>query len=340
MINALQHIGQGVWDADETYRFYKKHFGFKVKINDITMKDEDMARVIGSVETIRTLMAINARGGGALELVEHKSSRIQPYSDERRYGNYGILEVGYGVNEIEEVVSGFRTKGIEIVSSVNEMELLDGRSWRYSYLRDPDGLILQLVEEMDGRQRYNKPEVRGVVHAGIGVSNMVESVRFYRTVLGFDRLLYEFEGNIQAVDLIEGRSLPMKLAILGRSQPGDVKETFLPAGMIKLFEVPGIKGRHIYSGRRWGDIGCMELGLDVTGLEEVVGEIQSKGVEIYLSPVEIDMGSGSKGVIAYIRDPDGTIIELVEIKTVAWLSAVRFKRFAIPLLRLYDRVTG
>jgi hypothetical protein len=71
-----------------------------------------------------------------------------------------------------------------------------------------------------------------------------------------------------------------------------------------------------------------------------VNDIKSKGISIYLPPVEIDMGSGSKGVIAYIRDPDGTVIELVEIKTIAWLSVSSFKRFAIPILKLYDRLTG
>jgi catechol 2,3-dioxygenase-like lactoylglutathione lyase family enzyme len=198
-----------------------------------------------------------------------------------------------------------------------------------------------MVEEINsGAAIYNKPEVHGVIHAGVGVSNLENSIAFYKTVLGFDKLLYEYEGYIPEINMIEGRSLPMKLAILERSYPEELNEDFLPAGIIKLFEAPGFNGRHIYHGRRWGDIGCMELSFDVSGLENVVSDIKSKGIKIYLPPVEIDMGTGSKGVIAYIQDPDGTIIELVEIKSVAWLSLAGFRRFAIPLLKLYDRVTG
>jgi hypothetical protein len=74
MINSLQHIGQGVWNIDLTYNFYRKYFGYKLKLNDLTIEDEDMAQVIGSVETIRTLMA--------LELVEHKSRPIKPPSED------------------------------------------------------------------------------------------------------------------------------------------------------------------------------------------------------------------------------------------------------------------
>ena len=40
------------------------------------------------------------------------------------------------------------------------------------------------------------------------------------------------------------------------------------------------------------------------------------------------MGSGSKGKVAYVRDPDGTIVEFVEIC-----------RVAMPALKLYDRLT-
>ncbi len=69
----------------------------------------------------------------------------------------------------------------------------------------------------------------------------------------------------------------------------------------------------------------MELAFDVSNLEAVVGDIKAKGVEVCLPPIDINMGSGSKGMIAYIRDPDGTIIELVEVKTVAWISMPAFK---------------
>jgi hypothetical protein len=50
------------------------------------------------------------------------------------------------------------------------------------------------------------------------------------------------------------------------------------------------------------------------------------------------MGSGSKGLAAYIRDPDGTTIEFVEVESIAWLSPGSFMRTAMPLLRLYGRL--
>jgi len=338
MINSLQHVGQGVWDINVTFEFYKRFFGYKVKLNDLTTLDEDMAPIIGSVETLRSLMAMNVKGGGILELIEHKSSPIRPYPKDRGYGNYGILEVGYSVRCIDDIVADFREQGVRLLTPVCEVPLVNERRWRCAYLQDPDGMRLQLVEDIrPGKPMHKKPEVRGIVHVGVGVSDLERSKEFYRSALGFDRLVYSFEGHIPEMDSITGGPLQMKLAILERSAPVTGAINILPAGTIKLIEVPGYPGRHIYKGRRWGDIGCMEFCMDVTDLESTIAEIKAKDINVYLSQVEIDMGYGSKGMVAYIRDPDGTIVELVEIKTVAWVSASTFMRLAMPLLRLYHR---
>ena len=99
----------------------------------------------------------------------------------------------------------------------------------------------------------------------------------------------------------------------------------LPSGTLKLISVPDRKGGHIYTGRRWGDIGCMEFCMDVSNLEAAVEDAKNKGAPAYLQPCEVDMGSGSKGKVAYIRDPDGTIVEFVEIRSIGWVSASTFR---------------
>jgi hypothetical protein len=84
----------------------------------------------------------------------------------------------------------------------------------------------------------------------------------------------------------------------------------------------------------------MEFCLDVSDVPATVEVIEEKGVDIYLPPVGIGTGTGSKGLVAYIRDPDGTTIEFVEVQSVFWLSAACFIRLALPLLRLYVRLTA
>ncbi|MEW6440035.1 MAG: VOC family protein [bacterium] len=338
MINAMQHIGQGVRDVDTTYAFYKRFFGFKVKLNDLTVASKEMAAVIGSVETMRMMMAANAKGGGIIELIEHKSKPITPLPE--LYGNYGVLEVGYRVRSIDRVVADFQAKGLRFLTPVCELALNDGRRWRYAYLKDPDGLPLQLTEELGpGSPAAARPEVHGAVHVGIGVSDIDRSKEFYRSALGFDRVLHESDGFIPEMDPLTGGPVRMKMAILERSAPpvGPLAG-LLVRGTLKLFQVQGGKGKHIYDGRVWGEPGCMEFCFDVSDLLTTVETMKKKGIKIYLQPVEISMGSGSKGFAAYIQDPDGTTVEFVEVMSIAWMSAASFMRLAMPVLRLYDRI--
>lgn len=341
MINAFQHVGMGVWDVDKTYGFYRKLFGYKIKLNDITMASKEMESVVGSLETMRMAMAMNVKGGGILEFIEHKSSPIRPFPEGAGYGDYGVLELGFGVRRIEKVVDSFRAKGVAFLTPVCDLELADGRRWRYAYLKDPDGLKIQLVEDLrPGEPAAAKPEVRGVFHVGVGVSDVEKSRAFYGNVLGFDRQIFAFDGHNPDLDPVSGKPVRVNMVILERSAPNSGPISDLPSGTLKLISLPDEKGEHIYKGRRWGDIGCMEFCMDVSNLEGAVQEAKGKGAPVYLQPCEVDMGSGSKGKVAYIRDPDRTIVEFVEICSIGWVSASTFMRFAMPALRVYDRVTA
>jgi catechol 2,3-dioxygenase-like lactoylglutathione lyase family enzyme len=45
-------------------------------------------------------------------------------------------------------------------------------------------------------------------------------------------------------------------------------------------------------------------------IEEAVGHLRERGVEVELGPVD-RIGAGGPGVSVYFRDPDGTLLELI-----------------------------
>ena len=59
---------------------------------------------------------------------------------------------------------------------------------RYAYLKDPDGLLVQLVEV----EKNAKPRAGGVHHVGLGVKDMEAMRRFYGDVLGYTEVEHEF----------------------------------------------------------------------------------------------------------------------------------------------------
>ncbi len=152
MINAYQHAGIGVRDIGVTYKFYKDKLGFKVKANDDTCYRNEMESVIGAVVEMRILMAANAMGGGVIELCEHTSTKPLELEPPVRWGDLGFFELGIKAYGLDSFFLNLKNQGVDFLTPVRTMELTNGEVLRYAYLKDPDGLLVQLVEEDEGRQ--------------------------------------------------------------------------------------------------------------------------------------------------------------------------------------------
>ena len=74
--------------------------------------------------------------------------------------------------------------------------------------------------------------------------------------------------------------------------------------------------RKIYEGRYWGDPGFIQICFDVVNMRELEKYCVEKGypftVDSCANQSQFDMGLAA-GHFTYIEDPDGTLIEMVEI---------------------------
>jgi catechol 2,3-dioxygenase-like lactoylglutathione lyase family enzyme len=328
MITALQHVGIGVRDTDRTFEFYRKLMGFRIKLSDQTSYMEEMTPIIGALVELRALMAMNVGGGGAIELIEHTSTRPQEPPDPVQWGDIGYLELGLKAFNLDQLYLDLKSKGVEFLTPVQSMELSVGGRERYAYLRDPDGLLLQLVE-VDGGKR---PAVGGVRHVAIGVGDLGKARDFYAGVLGFGEVLNEFNGRIPEMDAVTG-GREMEMAVLGHNPEGESAMPLLERAIVKLVHTPGYKGKIIYEGRRWGDVGLMEMAFDVSDLPGTVNGLISRGAELYHPPTRVDMGSGTIGSFAYIKDPEGNVVEMVEVEKVMHASPKVMKYVLVWLLK-------
>ena len=333
MITAFQHVGMGVRDAGRTYDFYRGLLGFRIKLSDQTSYLEEMAPIIGAVVELRALMAMNVGGGAAIELIEHTSTRPLEPAEPVQWGDIGYLELGLKAFNLDRLYLDLKSKGVDFLTPVRSMELSSGGRERYAYLRDPDGLLLQLVEVEGGK----RPAVGGVRHVAIGVTDMERARAFYRDVLGFGEVRHEFAGRMPELEEVTG-AREMEMAILGHQPEGESALPLLERAIVKLVHTPGYRGKAIYEGRRWGDIGLMEMAFDVSDLAGTVNGIISKGAELYHPPTRVDMGSGTIGSFAYIKDPDGNTVEMVEVEKVMHASPKVMKYVLVWLLKAAARL--
>tara|TARA_R110001592_G_scaffold359340_4_gene665795 strand:- start:34991 stop:35896 length:906 start_codon:yes stop_codon:yes gene_type:complete len=143
----------------------------------------------------------------------------------------------------------------------------------------------------------------GVREVFIGVSSLDKSVPFYKDLLHNSEVSHgelEFEGET------------FKTVSLFISEPGKTAfSKILGPFTITLMESPN--GVHYYENRYWGDKGYIHMCLDIENMDGLKAHCKANGVSFSVdSESNFDMGD-TGGRFAYVEDPDGTLIELVEV---------------------------
>jgi catechol 2,3-dioxygenase-like lactoylglutathione lyase family enzyme len=185
--------------------------------------------------------------------------------------------------------------------------------------------------------------VGGVYGAILGVSDLDAASRFYRDVLGYDRELYRLEGAFDDLRVLPGGDGRFRRLLLARSAPsaGPFSELLGPSEL-ELVQALDRRPRKIFDGRFWGDLGFIHLCFDVGGIDEHKSACAEAGhpftVDSNPGGESFDMGQAA-GRFAYVEDPDGTLIELVETHRVpiaaklGWFLDLRRRDPAVALPR-------
>jgi catechol 2,3-dioxygenase-like lactoylglutathione lyase family enzyme len=138
-----------------------------------------------------------------------------------------------------------------------------------------------------------------VSHIGICVSDWKRSLRFYHDVLGF-RYVHEREAKGEPSDTL--------LRLSGVS----LREVYLEREGVRLglrcYDSPGHTGEG--KPRPMNRLGLTHLSLRVGDLDAALGEIEAAGVRV-LRDTRIEIPE-ARTKAAFITDPDGTLIELVQ----------------------------
>lgn len=133
-------------------------------------------------------------------------------------------------------------------------------------------------------------------HVGVTVSSLDEAVEFYSQVLGCRVMDWFAPGAHEGVRVLVG--LP----------DADVAGAFLALPDGRIVELLHYRTPRQPSARvSPAAPGTLHLAVPVTDIEWVVGELRARGGTVVGGPVVLD---GNRMV--YARDPDGTLLELVQ----------------------------
>ena len=140
--------------------------------------------------------------------------------------------------------------------------------------------------------------LRGVNHVGVTVANLDDALAFYRDVFGLEPALVTEAGGPPIEEMFQ--------------VPGaDFKVAFLPIGNtvweLVQYKTPGARTKP-----RHDDIGGMHACLEVSNMDEALQVLKEHGVEVPHAPLDIPEGPMTGARIAYVRDPNGVQLELLQ----------------------------
>ena len=339
IISGIQQIGIGNNDVYRTWDWYRKNLSMDVPIFDEAAEAALMLPYTGGEPRSRhAILALNMLGGAGAEIWQYTTREGQASEQELKYGDLGINVAVYKSKNIEK-----SHKHLSKDSPCSPiLEYVDDR--RSFYSKDLDGNLIRLVESDDWFQG-GQSHCGGVYGAAIGVSDMDESMRFYKEILGYDQVLDEKKIKLHAFLPGDNNASYHSVILTHSNQRSGAFSPLLGRSEIELVQCLDREPVQIFKDRMWGDLGYIHLCFDINGMAALRSKCRSNGCPFTVDSGDFDMGEAA-GQFAYIEDPDGTLIEFVEthrvpiLKKIGWYLNLRKRHPEKPLPRWMLKAMG
>ena len=145
--------------------------------------------------------------------------------------------------------------------------------------------------------------VNAADHTGITVSNLERSLEFWQNVLGFEFSHRAHQTGQMAEEITGVKGAEIKLAVV--RTPGGYK--------IELLEYVAPADRKKDVNLRPCDVGHVHVALTVENLDAILEKIAAAGWKAAGKPQTLTIGPNAGKRVVYVRDPDGTTIEFMEM---------------------------
>jgi catechol 2,3-dioxygenase-like lactoylglutathione lyase family enzyme len=140
-------------------------------------------------------------------------------------------------------------------------------------------------------------------HTGITVSNLERSLEFWQNVLGFEFSHRAHQTSEMASEITGVTGAEIKLGVV--KAPGGHK--------IELLEYLAPPDRKQHVDLRPCDVGSVHVALAVDNLDAVLEKTAASGWKAAGKPQTLKTGPNAGKRVVYVRDPDGTTIEFMQM---------------------------
>lgn len=328
-INGIQQVGIGVRNANEAWSWYRKAFKFDVPIFQDSAEAKLMTRYTSNkVESRHAILAMNMQGGGGFEIWQYTSKTPLASEEKLKWTDLGILAVKIRSKDIYKTYDHLMAVGANVLGKPEPNPV----GVMHFFIKDPFGNIFEMIENNSWCFK-NKDLTGGVLGVIMGVSSIDKVLPIYQQHFQqFELLADEMKNWSDFKQVGDGKSEFRRVILQGSEKPTGAVGKLLCQTQIELIETKSNSRKAAFKDRNWGDLGFIHVCFDVNGMCELKSNLKDIGVDFTVdSENEFDMGKAA-GRFAYIEDPDGTLIEMVEtykipiIEKIGWYLNLRKRK--------------
>ncbi len=323
IVSGIQQIGVGVRNVEEAFEWYKKFFGMDIIVFDEHADAEFMLPYTGGTPKSRhACLALNLQGGGGFEIWQHKSFEPRPAAFDILPGDLGIYSCKIKCKNAGEYYDFLKKNNQNVSPRIYADEL--GRS--FFYVRDPFNNLFQIVQPREYQAGWlfnEKRHTGGVYGAVVGTHDLGESMKFYKQMLGYDKILCDSTKNFDDFNNLGAKNTVIRRVILTHSEPrkGPFSEVLGPSEIELIQAIDNTeKPRKIFQDRMWGELGFIQICYDIRHMDALRKKCKEKGypftVDSQSYQNDFNMGDAG-GDFAYNEDPSGTLIEYVQTNKIS-----------------------
>ena len=298
----IMHANINCSDFDASLSFYER-LGFVSPMEtDVYVNEEDAAAL--NIDQAYQLRAstMSLQDGYLIDLIKWED----PFDDRDPYAlinHLGLSRISLKTTNLDEDISTLQAQGVEFFSDPVTIDRPVENS-RLVCFKDPDGTLIELVELGDavsGEPNSAGTYITGALRTNVNCRDFGVSQSFYE-MLGF-----------KTQEEVEEVGTPELAAAVGLSSYHVRAATM------------ALRGGHSLNLTRWEDpfddndpylhvnhIGIPRFAIWTATLDSDIALLEAQGVEFYSEPVRPD---GAFGFLRFVcfEDPDGTVIELVQL---------------------------
>lgn len=165
-ISAAHHVSFTVTDLERTVDFYQRVLGMRL-LGRKHRKAVDLGDALlgwpagsgaldqGAPRPAEILIADMALGGTRVEFIQYVEPATRPYAGDPSVAGSGHLALL--TDDIESEVRRLEAAGVRFHTPVRTVQDPGRPLWRWCYFRDPDGIVVELVQSGDGAAPAQQP---------------------------------------------------------------------------------------------------------------------------------------------------------------------------------------